>query len=392
MNSAIRIEQLTITRFIAAFLIVVFHFGNKLSPFNNENISFLFRHADVGVSYFFILSGFVMIIAYGNRSRINTFEYLKNRFARIYPVYFLAILLLFADLIKTHMPVDHLDLLYSVFTLQAWVPSKALCFNFPGWSVGTEFLFYALFPLLFNFIYKKRDYRSLVIPISLFWLVSQIVFHLAIHSHFYHGYPSKSHNLFFFFPVMHLNAFLIGNLTGLFFINDLKEKSKNYDWLIIGIVVLIMVALKKPLGLSFHNGLMSLLFVPLIILLSLNTGVLAKVSKWKFFILLGEISYGIYILQYPVFLWSRELFNYLHVENLTARFLVFLSVLAISSFISYQYFETPLRKLIKKVAIPVKHRKVGLQKIPTIPSYSPSLSKVFQAGDHPAPQPIKILT
>ena len=58
-----RIEQLTFTRFLAATSIVIFHYGVKCYPFNNNEIAFIFKSADVGVSYFFILSGFVMLLA-----------------------------------------------------------------------------------------------------------------------------------------------------------------------------------------------------------------------------------------------------------------------------------------------------------------------------------------
>lgn len=87
-----RIEQLTFTRFIAAISIVIFHYGKESILFNNNLVGYVFKQANVGVSYFFILSGFVMIIAYHNKSEINFIEYFKNRFARIYPVYLLAIL------------------------------------------------------------------------------------------------------------------------------------------------------------------------------------------------------------------------------------------------------------------------------------------------------------
>ena len=90
----LKIDQLTFTRFIAAFSIVVLHFGARAFPFNVANISFIFKQASTAVSYFFILSGFVMIIAYNNKSKIEIVEYIKSRFARIYPIYLLAILIL----------------------------------------------------------------------------------------------------------------------------------------------------------------------------------------------------------------------------------------------------------------------------------------------------------
>jgi len=88
-----RIEQLTFTRFIAAISIVIFHFGDGCYLFNNEYVSFLFTQANMGVSYFFILSGFVMTIAYSHKENFQLKEYLVNRIGRIYPLYFFSIVL-----------------------------------------------------------------------------------------------------------------------------------------------------------------------------------------------------------------------------------------------------------------------------------------------------------
>jgi len=47
-----RIEQLTFTRFLAAISIVIYHYGKNIFPFNHEITSFIFRQANLGVSYF----------------------------------------------------------------------------------------------------------------------------------------------------------------------------------------------------------------------------------------------------------------------------------------------------------------------------------------------------
>ena len=54
-----RIPQLTFTRFIAAFLIVGYHFGKIVYPFSIQVLKPLVANLNVLVSYFFILSGFV---------------------------------------------------------------------------------------------------------------------------------------------------------------------------------------------------------------------------------------------------------------------------------------------------------------------------------------------
>jgi peptidoglycan/LPS O-acetylase OafA/YrhL len=88
----------------------------------------MFEQANVGVSYFFILSGFVMIIAYIDKENIDFFEYVKNRLARIYPVYFLAIILILV--IRFFAGVNLVDLILNALMLQAWVPEKALTVKF----------------------------------------------------------------------------------------------------------------------------------------------------------------------------------------------------------------------------------------------------------------------
>ncbi|MEO8533829.1 MAG: acyltransferase, partial [Flavobacterium sp.] len=174
-----RIEQLTFTRFLAAISVVVFHYGGKSFPFKNDSIVFIFRNADVCVSYFFILSGFVMIIAYGNKTVISAGNYFRNRMARIYPVYFLAILVMLLLQIRTKN-IDYSGLFLNIFMIQAWVPGKVLSLNPPGWSLSVELLFYAIFPFAFNRFFKKIALKRVVIYVILFWVLSQVIFQLFL--------------------------------------------------------------------------------------------------------------------------------------------------------------------------------------------------------------------
>jgi len=345
-----RIDQITFTRFLAAMAIVVFHYGNNIFPFDSDSVSFLFTQAYIGVSYFFILSGFVMIIAYGNKPNINTLEYYKNRFARIYPIYFLAILLV---LFHRHISLSYTkiyDVILNILAVQAWVPGKALSINTPGWSLSVEFLFYAIFPFLFNFIYNNRNrVKKSIIPIVLIFFISQFLLQWFVRSNYYEGFPSKSHDLIHYFPLMHLNEFLMGNLAGLLYINKLKEKKRNYDILILVVLALIVLAFKYPMGLNYHDGLMAVLFIPLILLISLNNGIITSILKIKFFVFLGEISFGIYILQLPIFLWCSYMFSYLAIVDKTIIFYSSVLILIGISSISYILIETPLRNMIKKI-------------------------------------------
>jgi peptidoglycan/LPS O-acetylase OafA/YrhL len=96
-----RIEQLTFTRFIAAVAVVIFHFGREVFPFQHPILQPLVLSANIGVSYFFILSGFVMIIAYNKQPNIDYKQFYISRIARIFPAFLVSIFfdayLLFSD-------------------------------------------------------------------------------------------------------------------------------------------------------------------------------------------------------------------------------------------------------------------------------------------------------
>lgn len=338
-----RLEQLTFTRFLAAISIVIFHYGGKSFIFNNPNVDFIFRNANICVSYFFILSGFVMMLAYGAKSHISPLVYFKNRFARIYPVYFLAILLTLFIQVKTKT-IDLPGLFLNVFMIQSWLPGEFLSFNPPGWSLSVELVFYAVFPFVFNKVLQKSPIKKSVLFIVLFWIFSQLFIQTL-----FLFYPGSTLTRMDGNPLMHLNEFLIGNLVAFLFMKKSQKEEGNYDFQILILFGMILLALKFPFGLHYNNGLMAILFVPLIVLISLNNGIITKIFRKKAFVFLGEISYGIYILQCPIYsLFSAYSVNkYLHITDPTIVFLLRFIILIIVSGLSYIYIEKPIKNIIR---------------------------------------------
>ena len=151
-----RIDQLTFLRFITAIAIVVYHYGAAIAPFHFTAISFLFKQANLGVSFFYVLSGFVMMLAYAHKAPINAKLFLWNRLARIYPIYILALLAVCIFFFFVHASIYSKDFTLSLFCLQAWVPSAALSINKPGWSISVEALFYILFPFILSRCYALK--------------------------------------------------------------------------------------------------------------------------------------------------------------------------------------------------------------------------------------------
>lgn len=359
-----RIEQLTFTRFVAAIAIVIYHFGTKVYPFNHPFVTAIFQYSFVGVSFFYILSGFVMIVAYHKyvQKGINIRQYLKNRLARVYPVYLIALILIIIIYTIDKRIFTHTEIGLSLFGLQAWIPSFSLSLNTPGWSVSVEMLFYLLFPFLFNKMYHTISLKKATVIVILFWIVTQILFNTLLHSSFYKDSPSGWHDLLFYFPLMHLSSFMAGNITGLYFINRPKVGNGKNGLIILLLIIVILSVLNSrlPAYINCHDGFLAILFVPLIYCLSSNNGITAKLFKLPLFVFLGEISYSIYILQKPIFKFGKEYIGCIGIVGEDTQFYCITLLLILISAISYLYIETPLRIKIKsigsksKYSLPVK--------------------------------------
>ena len=123
-----RIESLTFFRFIAASIVVIFHYGRgtalaDLAP------GFLTAGPEM-VSFFFVLSGFVLMIAYWNRE-LDTKKFLRARLARIVPIYYLALI---AVLFLESADFEMRAVLLNVSFLQSWFPPYPLTINIPAWA------------------------------------------------------------------------------------------------------------------------------------------------------------------------------------------------------------------------------------------------------------------
>lgn len=344
-----RIDQITFSRFIAAVAIVIYHYGQGTDLFSNEYVSLLIHKAYIGVSYFFILSGFVMIIAYHKRGQVNIFGYLKNRLARVYPVYILSIVILL--LLTSFRNLNLQNLLYYFLMVQSWIPEKATALNYPAWSISVEWLFYLLFPLLLNKVYLKTNLKQITVWIVLFWVVSQAYFYLITQEII--TSPLYSIKDIHYHPIMHLNEFLAGNLAGLYFLNMVKKNTiKHYYVEIITLITVLILSLIFFQKFNFHNGILTLILVPLIIFMSLSKGALTNFFSKKIFTFLGEISFGVYILQFPVWYMFDVLeihYGLLKGPETSTSFLIKLLCLIIFSSISYRYFESPIRNKIKNL-------------------------------------------
>lgn len=151
-QSTPRLDALTGLRWWAAFAVFLFHM-RVFAPLPGH-VTLVFDYGYFGVTFFFVLSGFVLTWSARPRVPISTFYW--RRFARIWPSHMVALLLaipVFYTLAAVPegsflKPFDLGILLLSVLLIQAWWSNPTILFsgNPAAWTLTVEALFYALHP------------------------------------------------------------------------------------------------------------------------------------------------------------------------------------------------------------------------------------------------------
>jgi len=155
-NTLVSIQYL---RAIAAAMVLLHHVAWKSSQLENDPLSW-FSFGSAGVDLFFVISGYIMCETAESR-RVDFAGFMKARFFRIIPLYWLLSLAALAALIvvpgKVNSSGGTTDILNSFLLLPS--ADKYLIQN--GWTLSYEFLFYGLFALGLSF----GKYRH-IIPIG----------------------------------------------------------------------------------------------------------------------------------------------------------------------------------------------------------------------------------
>ena len=312
-----KLKSLAGLRFFAAFAIFYIHVGYFIPPLailQSAVAKACLPACSAGVCLFFLLSGFLLAYTHADISLTNSslYTFWTSRIARVYPVYFLA-LVLYAPFILAHrfltepavLAVEKAleSLLPSILLIQSWGhPRLAIAWNGPGWSLSVEAALYLAFPWMAYWL-AKLSQRALQWMIALFLLMS---FTLSI------SVPRLLTNwpyadlLVNFNPLFHLPTFGIGIALGCFFLRSNAAQAKT-RWLAVwGILSIAVMAVIAPIVSPnvAHNSLFVLPFAALIYGLACG-GKLSGFFAKPLFILLGEASYSFYILQFPLGLSFR---------------------------------------------------------------------------------------
>lgn len=146
-----RLPSLTSLRWFAALWVFVAHAPHVLVV-DQEGAAadVINRIGAPGVSFFFVLSGFVLL--WSHRQGDRPLRFYRRRVARIVPAYWAATLISAAVLALLYSVGlrSVAESLIPLSLVQAWVPHEDVYYSgvAVGWSLSVEAFFYAVFPLL----------------------------------------------------------------------------------------------------------------------------------------------------------------------------------------------------------------------------------------------------
>ena len=288
------LPALTGLRAVAAVWVVLFHYREDLLALvpSLSPLDALMRAGYLGVDLFFPLSGFVLAYTYADRmrgfTRLGTGDFVRNRFARVWPVHVLTL---------------HVDLAIAAVigtlgvaadghrrTAQAYVENLAMVhtwfndrpsFNSPAWSISSEWFAYLLAPLLFVAVARVRRASSALLLAALSYAVMLAVFATQ-------ALPNG--NLEQMFYVRILGEFVGGMLLCLAWVRGGARLGRLVVVLPLTLAVLALV----PSAADGHYWAAPALGLGVAALAG-SSGWITRALSWPVVVAAGEASYALYM-------------------------------------------------------------------------------------------------
>lgn len=366
-------ELLDGLRGVAAILVVVYHIfeGFSFAELTNgvgEGLIAVLNHGHIAVDFFFILSGFVISYAYDDRwTKMGTWQFFKRRLVRLHPMLVMGALIgvvAFAyvgferwDGTATPTAWVMISLVLTIFMVPA-IPGalyeirgngEMFPLNGPTWSLFFEYLGNIVYATIIRrFSTKVLAVATLLLGVIYAWF---FVGDVSGYDMVGVGWTIDEINFFGGFIRM-LFPFSVGMLVARTF---RPHKVNAPFW--IGTLLLILlfsvpyIPSEGVVSLNSLYEVVCIAFVfPLIVWLGANgcskEGFVAKATKF-----LGDISYPLYIVHYPImyvfYAWLIENKFYSLRDCWGVALLVILSSIALA-YLCMKLYDEPLRKWLSK--------------------------------------------
>lgn len=398
------IPSLTPLRGVAAMLVVYFHYNIFLGRLAPEGIMVIDKMY-LMVDLFFVLSGFIMYHVYGSWfaekiQRIDFMNYMKARFARLYPLHIVLLVYLVIMSLILRMNVDF-NTLPNAYqnVLDPWaIPTSALLiqgwgfhleapWNTAAWSISVEWFLYLLFPFLIAFMvkYKKKARWVLGLVATIGFLV--IMFYIQpiwakmwavareIPADAVGVQPTNTIDLITGPALLRgFCGFIFGMISYELYQQNWGKPILQQGFWFVGIWIMMLLLW---VGDWLPDVVAVILFALLILHSAYVEGLTKRILNNRVFTYLGDISYSIYMVHIPLILTIYIVGMIAaggmpeppgDVENITPEpnylmnwvgATIFLLITIGIASLTYRFIEMPFRKKLKRWL--VKKEKVEIQ-------------------------------
>lgn len=300
----VSLDSLTGLRFLAAGLVFLSHALFTFIPasmtWTPHGLQYVWGNfGGTGVSFFFILSGFVL--TWSVRPQDSSWAFWRRRAVKIYPnhlVTAVAAILLAATVSKT---VTAGEILPNLALVHAWIPRYDILSGVDGvsWSLCCEAFFYLCFPVLLWLVNSRRVERLwwwAGAVVAAVWCVPVIAHQFVVGGPTYPGMPYSVHELWFvyFFPVTRCLEFILGIIVARLVIAGRRSP--------VGVVPAVLLLVGCYVGARFASGaqgLVSITVIPLALIIFAVAGsdVAGRRSPMRSTVMiwLGNVSFAFYL-------------------------------------------------------------------------------------------------
>ena len=338
-----RVGEIDLLRFIAAMLVVLFHYtfrGNAANSYSltaYPTIAPITKYGYLGVELFFLISGFVILMTASNGSLK---KFLASRFARLYPAFWVCCAITFGVIFlfgNDRFTATMQQFLVNLTMLHEFVNVKSI--DGVYWSLAVELKFYFLVVvvLLFRQIHRAQWFLGI-------WLVSSLVLQ--------------------WMPIPRVSAFLIPDYAPYFIAGAICYLAYQRGWslskalmilialaLALRSAMLSVVNLEKIYNTSFSSFLIGAITCSFFLLIAMVASrKTACLARWNW-LAVGALTYPLYLIHQNI---GYILFNAAH-QYMNAYITLFV-ILALMLSISYAVnsviekpFAKPLQLFIGRV-------------------------------------------
>ncbi len=352
------LASLTSMRFIAAFFVAIHH--TRVAWAHTHLVDIIGQVGWLSVSYFFVLSGFVLMWSFKPDSPMSVFIW--KRIARIYPLHFITLIVSLTSFALFSQPLAGYvgtvpGTVANFLLLHDWLPGHPevrQAWNGVSWTLSCEFMFYLLAPFIFPLMMRAAGAGKVFLSICAIWACMLLIAFYAVHKQ-----EAAVLDFLVYHPLPRLVEFLLGASGAMLMRKGWAFRSVPVSLALMSIPVAIYCYM-VPESAGRQGAIMNLMFIPgaFLLIMSLGKNELEGAATWlqnKWVIILGEASYAFYM-THALFLGAFALLRHkicptsdwspLWGEGATVAYLV--TAVTISLLVHY-FFEIPTKNFLLRL-------------------------------------------